>query len=604
MDALPPSERNLMEERFSLLLSRTGWLGSLLGLTATIYFLLGLAGYVHNIFLNLGVVAMLVLSAVFFLVNFFAIAPQTNWIGRILWAAILVFLVAEVILGFLPPTSRDELTHHLAIPRLYADAGRIIEVPIAPYAYYPMLLDMLYTPWVYWGYDFVPKLIHGLFAYLTGLLLYAYLSRRMSTEYGLLGFFFFISTPVIARLSHWGYIDLGLVFYTTGALLALLRWREERESRAWLALAAFSLGFALATKPNAMVAGLLMAFLFLLVIVKPPRKRPAQIGGELVIFGGGVLLPVAPWLFKNWFQTGNPFYPLLGNLFASQAATVSESASFGGVGIFMKRELLYGENFWQIVALPLRLFFSGQDDNPQFFDGVLTPILICFLPWAFKGKWLEDKKILGSFALLFLLYAVFLVDLRARYVLPIVPALVVLAVYGVFNAYIRIKRPVYLAGSLIMFAGWHGIYLSSYLRAAAPLAYLSGGESRDAYLTRALPEYAALQFVNRNTPLSAKIYLLFVGRRAYYCEREYFHDGGDLPGYLLSGIRGAKSAEEIAQALKRKQITHLMIRGDLLAEFLGHNLTPAQLALWNEFAQSRLELKFRERGHSVYQLHG
>ena len=593
-----------MEERFSLLLARTGWVGCLLGFVATIYFLLGVAGYVHNVLLNLSVVSALVVSAAFFLANFFAIPRQTNWIGCILWAAIVVFLLTEVILGLLPPISRDELTHHLAIPRLYAKAGRIIEVPMAPYAYYPMLLDMLYTPWVYWGHDFVPKLIHGLFAYLSGLLLYAYLSRRMSTEYGLLGFFFFISTPVIARLSHWGYIDLGITFYTTAALLALLRWREERESRVWLTLAALSLGFALATKPNAMVAGLLISFLFLFVIVKPPRKRPFQIGREFVIFGGSVLMPFAPWLFKNWLQTGNPFYPLLGNLFASQTATVSEGGSFGGVGIFVKRELLYGENFWQMVTLPLRLFFFGRDDYPQFFDGVLTPILIVFLPWAFKGKWLEDKKILGSFALLFLLYAVFLVDLRTRYILPIVPPLVVLTVYGVFNAYIRIKRPLYLAGVLTIFAAWHSMYLLDYVRAAAPLAYLSGGESRDAYLTRALPEYAALQFINQNTDPSAKIYLLFVGRRAYYYEREYFHDGGDLPGYLLGAIRGATTPEEITRALKRKQITHLMIRGDLLAEFLGHNLTAKQVALWNQFAQSRLELKFRDRGHSVFQLHG
>ena len=90
----------------------------------------------------------------------------------------------------LPPTSRDELTHHLAIPKLYANAGRIIEIPIAPYAYYPMLVDMLFTPWVYWGYDFVPKWIHALFGGLTALLLYSYLARRMNAVYGWLGGFF------------------------------------------------------------------------------------------------------------------------------------------------------------------------------------------------------------------------------------------------------------------------------------------------------------------------------------------------------------------------------------------------------------------------------
>jgi dolichyl-phosphate-mannose-protein mannosyltransferase len=591
-----------MEGRFSLLLSRTGWVGCLLGFSATAYFLCGLAGYVHSVLLNWSVVAVLVLGTAFFLVNFLVIPRATTWVGRLIWSAILIFLVVEIILGLLPPTSRDELTHHLAIPKLYAKAGKIIEVPMAPYSYYPMLLDMLYTPWVYWGYDFVPKLIHALYGYLTGLLLYAYLSRGMNAEYGLLGFFLFISTPVIARLSHWGYIDLGLTFYTTAALLGLLRWREERESLAWLTLAGFSLGLALATKPNGMVAGLLLAFLFLLVLVKPPRKNAARIGVELLIFGGGALLLFAPWLVKNWFQTGNPFYPLLGNLFASRSAT-PEAATFGGLGIFVKRELLYGENLGQILSLPLRIFFSGQDDNPQFFDGVLTPILILFLPWAFKGKWREDKKLLGSFAVLFLFYALLLVDLRVRYVLPIVPALVVLAVYGVFNVYIRIRRPAYLFGALILFTAWHTLYLARYVRAAAPLPYLSGDESRDEYLARALPEYAALRFINRNTEPSAKIYLLFVGRRAYYCERDYFHDGGDLPGYLLAVIRAAKSPDEIAHALERNQITHLMSRENLLTKFLTQNLTSSQAALWNQFVQSRLVLEFRDHGHSVYQIH-
>ncbi|MGH7797643.1 MAG: ArnT family glycosyltransferase [Candidatus Binatia bacterium] len=592
-----------MEEQFSTLLSRTARVGCLLGLSATCYFVFGLAGYVHNQWLNFSVVAVLIFSVVFFLVHFIAVPRLTNWLGRVIWMAILAFLVTEVMLGLLPPTSRDELTHHLAIPRLYANAGRIIEVPMAPYAYYPMLLDMLYTPWVYWGYDFVPKLIHALFAYLTGLLLYAYLGRRMNAEYGLLGFFLFISTPVIARLSHWAYIDLGITFYTTATLLALLRWREKREALGWLSLAALSLGFALATKPNGLVVALVISFLFLLVVVQPPRESPFRIGREALLFGVLTLLPFLPWLIKNWSQTGNPFFPLLGGFFASPNSAPAAAVS-GGLGIFVKRELLYGESIWQMVGLPLRMFFSGQDDNPQYFDGVLTPVLIVLLPWAFKGKWLEDKKILAGFALVFLLYAVFLVDLRIRYILPIVPALVVLATYGAFNAYLRIRRPVILFAGLIFFAAWHGVYLWRYTYEAAPLRYLSGVESRVEYLGRNLPEYASFQYINRNTAPSAKIYLLFVGRRAYYCERDYFHDGGELPGYLLTAIRAAKGSEEIAQVLKRKQITHLVVREDLLAEFLSHNLTPDQAAVWNQFAQSGLELKFLDRGHAVYRLHG
>jgi Dolichyl-phosphate-mannose-protein mannosyltransferase len=592
-----------MEERFSTLLLRTVLVGCLLGISATLYLVFGLAGYVHNFWLNTGVVAALGFSALFFLAKFFSIPTRTNWLGRILWAATLVLIVTQIALGLLPPTSRDELTHHLAIPKLYANAGRIIQVPIAPYAYYPMLLDMLYTPWVYWGYDFVPKLIHGLFALLTGLLLFAYLSDRLNNVYGLLGLFLYLSMPAIARLSHWGYIDLGLAFYTTASLLCLLAWREQRDGLFWLSCAGVSLGFALATKPNGLLAALVIGMLFLLVIVRRPRQPVAETSREIGLFLGFTLLPFTPWMVKNWIQTGNPFFPLLNSWFLSHTGTATLSPSFTGVGILQKRHWLYDESLAQILALPLRIFFSGQDDHPQFFDGVLTPVLIAFLPWAFKGKWPEDKKLLAGFAATFLFYALFLVDMRIRYILAIVPPLIILAVYGVFNIYLNIKRPIYLFAIIVAVGVWHGKYVWHYFREAAPIGFLSGTETRDAYLDRMLPEYSAFQYINHSTPPSARIYLLFIGRRAYYCDRNYFHDGGDLPWYLLAAITRAQNADQIIQVMKEKNITHFIAREDLLTTFLVQNLSPSQAAVWNQFAQNRLTLMFRDRGHAVYELH-
>jgi hypothetical protein len=163
----------MIEERSSALLFRTCLAGCVLGTAATLYLLLGLAGYVHNPLVNFGVLLVLAAGAVFFLVEFSSIPIKANRLERLIWVAILVILIVEIALGFLPPTARDELTHHLAIPKLYARAGRIIEVPMAAYAYYPMLLDMLYTPLIYWGYDFIAKHIHALFGFLTGLLIYA-----------------------------------------------------------------------------------------------------------------------------------------------------------------------------------------------------------------------------------------------------------------------------------------------------------------------------------------------------------------------------------------------------------------------------------------------
>ena len=176
--------------------------------------------------------------------------------------------------------------------------------------------------------------------------------------------------------------------------------------------------------------------------------------------------------------------------------------------------------------------------------------------------------------------------------------------YGVFNVYLRVKRPAYLATVLIFFVAWHGTYLWRYFEAAAPVPYLFGSENREAYLSRRLPEYSAFRYINRQTVPAAKIYLLFMGRRAYYCDRPYFHDGGDLPGFLLGAIRGAKNPEQIGHSLKQQKITHLLMREDLLAAFLTSNLTPEQARLWHEYAVGQLKPLFREHGYSVYQLNG
>lgn len=592
-----------MEERFSVLLFRISIAGISLGVVATLYFFAGLAGHVGGLPISVTVAAALAGAAFFFLYEFYQSFRETNWLGRLIWLAIFLILISEVLLSMVPPTARDELTHHLAIPRLYVKAGRIIEFPIAPYSYYPMLLDMLYTPWLYWGYDSVPKLIHGLFGFLTGLSLYAYLSRRMNTVYGLLGFFFFISVPAVLRLNHLAYVDLGTTFYATAALFCLLRWREEKDSLSWLVLAAASAGFTASTKPNGLVALLLSSFLLVFMLARDPLRGAKSILA-LTFFGVAAALPFLPWLAKNWWQTSNPFFPLLGNIFpATGGGGGGSPGTFVNIGIFARRELLYGESWWEIAALPLRVFFFGRDDDPRYFDGVLSPILILLLPFAFKGKWIEEKKLLLSFALLYFLYALFLADLRIRYILPIVPPLVVLFAYAVFNIYLSIKQPAYLFACLIFFAGLHALYLWRQISDAAPFGYLTGQESRDAYLERALPDYAVFEYINRSLPPTGKIYLLFVGRRAYYCDRDYFHDGGELPGLLLSAIQTAKEPGQIANALKAKGITHLMIREDLLARFLRHNLNASQGTLWNTFVSQHLQLHFRDRGYALYDFH-
>ena len=111
-----------------------------------------------------------------------------------------------------------------------------------------------------------------------------------------------------------------------------------------------------------------------------------------------------------------------------------------------------------------------------------------------------------------------------------------------------------------------------------------------------------MQYVNDEVAPPAKIYLLFLGRRAYYCERDYFHDAGELPAFLIGAIQKAKDPQDIGRILNSRNITHLMLREDLLIRFLTENLPPALGRMWNDFATTRLRLAFRERGYAVYEI--
>lgn len=587
-------------DRYSLLLYRTCLLGCLLGVIATLYFLGGLAGALHHPVSNLAVAAGVSVAALFFLYAFAAALPRGSCWGIVLWVLTVFVVLVATVLGLLPPTARDELTHHLALPRLYVEAGRIFEVPFAPYSYYPMLLDMLYVPWVQWGWDSAPKLIHGLFGVLTGLLVYAYLALRLSPIYGMLGFFLFVFTPAILRLSHWAYVDLGVTFYSTAALLCLVSWAGE--GRRWLILAGLLTGFALATKPNGLLIFLLVFFLLSFLLGNRAERGVVKAAGEVVLFLSLAIIAVSPWWIKNWAWTGNPLFPLFTDLLGG---TIENGGGEGAeIGIFGRRAFLYGESGWQIAFLPLRIFFLGRDDQPQYFDGVLNPLLVLFLPWAFKGKWSVEKKLFFTFAALYLTYAVFLVEMRIRYILPIVPPLVILAVYGVHNIYLRIRRPWILFAALLVLLLPNGVYLWWHFERVSALDFVRGKESREAYLARVVPDYAVFKYVNEHLPAKAKIYLLFMGRRAYYCRRDYFHDPGDNPWILVRMVRQAESGEKLNAKLRDRGITHLLTRDELFARFMVNNLSPEQLSVWNSFAREHLRGLFNVQGYSVFGIYG
>jgi len=94
------------------------------------------------------------------------------------------------------------------------------------------------------------------------------------------------------------------------------------------------------------------------------------------------------------------------------------------------REMLFGENFWETLLIPIRIFFQGQDNSSRYFDGVLNPVLIILSPFALMNKsFYRDKLFFFSFTIFFILTVFFLeqkafsMEQIVRYSLPTIPIL-------------------------------------------------------------------------------------------------------------------------------------------------------------------------------------
>jgi len=230
-----------------------------------------------------------------------------------------------------PPVSRDALTHHLAVPKIWIEKGIFTELPSIPFSYYPMNLDLLYMIPLYWGNDIVPKYIHFAFALLTALLIYTHVKRRLNRMYGLLGVLFFLSIPVIVKLSTTVYVDLGLIFFSAGALFSLIDWYEKGFRIRDLLLSALFCGLAMGTKYNGLIVFFLLSCFVPVIYIRRANKsahKRNQTASQFkalgfgIVFVVGSLLVFSPWMIKNLHMTGNPVYPLYRNIFSSAAGSI------------------------------------------------------------------------------------------------------------------------------------------------------------------------------------------------------------------------------------------------------------------------------------------
>ncbi len=556
-----------------------------------------------------------------------------------LLAALVVFII---ILSSVPPVSRDALTHHLAVPKLWLAHGGIYEMPDLPFSYYPMNLDLLYLIPLYFGNDIIPKYIHFAFALATAWLIFTYLNSRTNRGYALTGALFFLTTPVIVKLSISAYVDLGLIFFTTLALLFLIRWAENEFRLRYLIVSAVSCGLAMGTKYNGLISLFLLAFIPPYVYLewsrsdlkKATMRLQAKALGYGMVFVAIAGLIYLPWMAKNYVWTGNPLYPLFDKHEQTPQSNEGRAPKSDGTPTvffedelgdpfqktskidshFVVRKLVYGESWWETATIPIRVFFQGQDDNPKYFDGRLNPCLLIFplfvflRPAKYQGRVRREARLLAVFALFYTLFVFFRIDMRIRWIAPMIPALVILSIIGLSRAkqwcHVCVKPK---TGTLCVGFFWiavtimftlNVVYMRDLYKKVDPVSYLSGQISRDDYIQRFHAEYGVIRFANQDTDPDAVILGLFLGNRRYYSDREMNFDYD----YFKHAVRKSASPKEAADFLKTGGITHLIIRHDLFKKWYQDNFTQAEKKMVSLLLEQYTEMLYTKSGYTLFKI--
>ena len=545
----------------------------------------------------------------------------------LLCTTIMVFFCAEFILNLTPPISRDALIHHLAVPKLWLRHGGFYETPWANYSYYPMYINLLYLACLYFKNDIAPKFIHLAFGLGTGWLIYFYLKQKFDRNWGLLGMIIFLTTPIVVWLSTSTYIDLGMIFFSTGSVLAFVKWRDsEYQQFRWLLVSSFCMGIAVGSKYNALIALFILNMILMLSYVRDTHRQIAALKYGMLFFTIAALV-ASPWYLKNYLLTENPFYPLFNGFFKSlhhkpvQEIVHSQAIEkIGRIGFFKMREVMYGETFWETLLIPIRMFFQGEDNSYRYFQGSLNPILILFLPFILLNKkYRRDKILFMFFSVLFIFMAYFLTEKQVRYILPVLPFLSIIAVMGIKDLDDRLKPAKLFTflrfhgsfGSIariVLFAGiaslltLNFLYLKNRMNIIKPFQYVLGQETRENFLRRNLLHYPVVEYINMNLPDDVKIFSMFLGRRGYYLERSFKNEQSFGRHTINRMVKSAANEENFLKFIRSMDVTHILMRTDLVDNYLKNNFSQKKIERFMILANKHWKQIYEYNNYAVWDI--
>ncbi len=527
------------------------------------------------------------------------------------WAALALIVTGQglaLMAALAPPTAKDTLLYHFALPKAYIAAGRALEVPHNIAGYYPLGVEMHAVWAMLLGAPFGPRVSEAaagatlfLFAPLLVMVVHGWAREQGADRpWAITAALMIAWIPTGYDVAASGYVDLALAAYTALAVRSFGGWWTALDSRHlfWIII---GIGGALSIKLSAAFLILPLALLGLLRALgtgadeSEPRPTPGIAAASLVgALGLGAAL-AAPWYVRNWIRTGSPVFPFYLGIWPAEAAGWDLERSRLYETLFS----LYGNTRTVLDYLwaPLRVAVAAQPDQPAYYDGVLGIAFALASPLLVWALW---KRRLGAplglaIALSVCLFVFWLFSSQQlRYLLPALPGLAVataVAGTGWGGAGGRASRGLLLAGAAL------GLPVAlAWFLTLDPVRVALGGEARADYLRRRLDYYPYYEVVNRELPPTATVWLIDMRRDTYHLDRPYFSDFIFEDYTLTRYVRAAGGPEEILARVRADGITHLLVRHDILFDYRRSPIVDERRSRDENVAKMELMAAFFARG--------
>lgn len=273
-----------------------------------------------------------------------------------------------------PPLAFDALVYHITLPMQYIQAGKIYYVSENMFWGMPQLAEMQYLSVLLLGGESAPAVLGWFLGVFTLLMLGQYLATRFNPQTGWFAIAALLSGFTISRLLGLAYIEWFLLFYALAWWIALENSWNQQEATKPLVIIGLISGFALSVKYTAGILLLLAIIVFLI------QKNSWYLKiWKILSFCLVAVLISMPWWIKNFFWTGNPFYPLL---LAAGDMDVIRLSAYNNIPSAI--------TWVNAVTFPWYVVIWGSDGKvgPS---ASIGPILLAFAPLAFLG-WAERNN--------------------------------------------------------------------------------------------------------------------------------------------------------------------------------------------------------------------